>query len=49
MLTKKRIWFAWRPVRLGALSTGKLVWLFKVTRIDSQMAGITVSIISHLP
>lgn len=26
-------WFAWRPVRLGALGTGRLVWLRWVKRI----------------
>lgn len=30
--TKNDAWFAWHPVRLGALGTGRLVWLRRVWR-----------------
>lgn len=28
-------WFAWSPVRLGALGTGRWAWFRKVTRIKT--------------
>ena len=33
-------WFAWRPVRLGALGTGRLVWLRHVWR--NRCFGVTI-------
>jgi hypothetical protein len=48
MYTEKRAWFAWRPVRLGALSSGELTWLSKVTRIDTRIGGVIVSIYQPL-
>ena len=33
-------WFCWYPVRLGALSTGRLVWLKRVWR--NRCAGVTI-------
>jgi hypothetical protein len=33
-------WFAWRPVRLGALGTGRLVWFRRLWR--NQCAGVTI-------
>lgn len=34
------IWFAWFPVRLGALSTGRWIWLKKVWR--NKCAGVII-------
>ena len=34
------LWFAWFPVRTGALGTGRLVWLRMVLR--NQCAGISI-------
>lgn len=31
-MARTGIWFAWHPVRLGALATGRLVWLMRVWR-----------------
>lgn len=39
-------WFAWRPVRLGALGTGPWVWLRRVWR--NRCAGITIYQSLHL-
>jgi hypothetical protein len=33
-------WFAWRPVRTGALGTGRWVWLERVRR--SRCLGVTI-------
>lgn len=33
-------WFAWRPVRLGALGTGRWVWLRRVWR--NRSIGVTI-------
>jgi len=37
---KSDIWFAWRPVRLGALGTGRIVWLRRVWR--NRCAGVSI-------
>lgn len=34
------VWFAWRPVRLGALGTGRMVWLKRVWR--SRCARVAI-------
>lgn len=34
------IWFAWRPVRLGALRGGSFVWLRHIAR--NQCLGVTL-------
>lgn len=34
------VWFAWRPVRLGALGSGPLVWLRRVWR--NRCMGVTI-------
>lgn len=33
-------WFAWRPVRLGALKSGPWIWLRKVWR--NKCCGVTI-------
>lgn len=33
-------WFAWHPVRLGALSTGRWCWLRRVWR--NRCRGVTI-------
>lgn len=33
-------WFAWYPVRLGALGTGRLIWLRRVLRIGRGLCAI---------
>lgn len=33
-------WFAWHPVRTGALGSGRFVWLKKVHR--ERILGITI-------
>lgn len=33
-------WFAWHPVRLGALGTGRWVWLRKVWR--NRFLGVAI-------
>ncbi len=33
-------WFAWRPVRLGALGTGRCVWLRWLWR--NRCCGVTI-------
>jgi hypothetical protein len=33
-------WFAWYPVRIGALGTGQIVWLKKVWR--NRCCGVTI-------
>lgn len=33
-------WFAWYPVRIGALSTGPYVWLRRVWR--NRCMGVTI-------
>ena len=38
--SKSDIWFAWFPVRLGALSIGHWIWLEKVWR--NKCAGVTI-------
>ena len=38
-LPKEDIWFAWYPVRIGALSTGPRVWLKHVWR--DRCLGVT--------
>jgi hypothetical protein len=35
------LWFAWRPVRLGALGTDRLVWLRTVLRVPGP-GGIDI-------
>lgn len=40
MMNKENIWFAWYPVRLGALGTGRLVWLKRVWR--NECMGVTI-------
>jgi hypothetical protein len=34
------IWFAWYPVRTGALGAGRVVWLTKVWR--NRCCGVTI-------
>lgn len=34
------IWFAWRPVMLGALGMGRIVWLRPVWR--NRCCGVTI-------
>jgi hypothetical protein len=34
------VWFAWRPVRIGALGTGPKRWLTKLYR--ERFAGVTI-------
>lgn len=38
MTDKKDTWFAWYPVRLGALGIGRWVWLKRVWRDNSPAA-----------
>lgn len=38
--SKTDTWFAWFPVRTGALGTGRFVWLKKVWR--NKCAGVTI-------
>ncbi len=33
-------WFAWYPVRVGALGTGRLIWLERVWR--NRCMGVTI-------
>lgn len=35
-------WFAWYPVRAGALSTGHWMWLKRVWRFRNGYLGITI-------
>jgi hypothetical protein len=37
---KEDIWFAWFPVRLGALGNGKIAWMRKVWR--NRCLGATI-------
>ena len=43
--SKSDIWFAWYPVRLGALGTGRLIWFKKVWR--NKCCGITIYQLIH--
>ena len=38
--SRSDMWFAWHPVRTGALGTGKLVWLKRVWR--NRCCGVTI-------
>ena len=39
-MNKENIWFAWYPVRLGELGTGRRVWLQYVWR--NECMGVTI-------
>jgi len=39
-MNEEDIWFAWRPVRSGALGTGRWLWLQKVWR--NRCMGATI-------
>jgi hypothetical protein len=41
-------WFAWYPVRLGALGTGRLVWMTKVWRNRTMFCGVVLTIYQRL-
>ena len=38
--SRSDIWFAWFPVRIGALGTGPVVWLKKLWR--NRCGGVTI-------
>ena len=38
--SRSDFWFAWRPVRIGALGTGPFRWLKKLWR--NQCCGVTI-------
>lgn len=40
MRSTSDIWFAWHPVNLGALGTGRRVWLRRVWR--NRCMGVTI-------
>lgn len=43
------IWFAWRPVRVGALGDGPSVWWKKVWRNRTHFCGVEVAVYQELP
>lgn len=47
-MSKTDIWFAWYPVRIGALQDGPKLWLKRVWRNRTFFGGMWITIYAEL-